>query len=264
MPGPSPAASAHLEVPGARLWYTDSGGCGAPVVFLHAGFAHAEFFERHQLPAFVAAGRRFVSYDRRGHGRSIVEPGGRRNAAAADDLQALANHLRLEHFDLVGTAAGGIVALDYALGFRQRLRHLVVANSVCGVQDADYVALCKRLRPPEFERLPTWLKELGPEYRATDAEGTALWRDLETRSLPHGPVAPLPTRHRITFAALEGLDVPTLVLTGDADLYSPPATMKRVADRLPNARFARLPAVGHAAFWEAPETFNRLVLDFLG
>ena len=76
-----------------------------------------------QIPAFTSLGYRFIAYDRRAEG------------SAVEDLEALAKHLLLDRFHLVGTAAGGIVAVDYALSHPEKLISLVVANSIVGVQD---------------------------------------------------------------------------------------------------------------------------------
>jgi pimeloyl-ACP methyl ester carboxylesterase len=70
------------------------------------------------------------------------------------------DHLSIEQFHLVGTAAGGIVSFDYALSFPRRLRSLVIANSIGGVQDEDYLQLQRRLRPkPQFDALPSEVRE---------------------------------------------------------------------------------------------------------
>jgi pimeloyl-ACP methyl ester carboxylesterase len=237
------------EVPGKGIHYEDSGaeltGQGMPVVFLHAGSGSARMWE-HQVPAFTGMGYRFIAYDRSADG------------VAVDDLEALAKHLLLDRFHLVGTAAGGIVAVDYALTHPQRLRSLVVANSIVGVQDEDYVALSRRLRPsPEFNALPTEVKELGPSYRAANPEGTKRWSELAQH------VASQPTRNKITFASLETIQTPTLLLTGDADLYTPPSVLRLFAARFPNCESVVVPECGHSAFWEQPEIFNRAVLDFI-
>ena len=166
----------HADLPGVRLWYRDSGGPGVPVVFLHAATGSSAVWE-HQEQTFVAAGFRFIAYDRRGFGRTTVAPNGG-DATSADDLQALIEFLKIDRFHLVGTAAGGFVAIDYALSFPQRLRSLVVANSIGGVQDEAYLALGRRLRPPEFNALPADVRELGPAYRAADAAGTERWIQL--------------------------------------------------------------------------------------
>ena len=241
----------EAELPGGRIRYEDSGGEGSgegpPVLFLHAGSGNCRMWE-HQIPDFTAAGYRFIAYDRRPEGNAI------------DDLAALVEHLGLDRFHLVGTAAGGIVAVDYALSFPKRLRSLVVANSIVGVQDDEYLEMTRRLRPaPEFNAIPAEIRELGPSYRAANPAGTERWKELAQHTRP-----PMPgTRNRITFASLETIRTPTLLLTGDADLFTPPSVLRLFAARFPNCESVVIPECGHSAFWEQPELFNRAVLDFV-
>ena len=214
-------------------------------MFLHAGSGTARMWE-HQIPDFTAAGFRFIAYDRRSEGVS------------SEDLEALTEHLGLDRFHLIGTAAGGIVAVDYALSHPEKLRSLVVANSIVGVQDEEYLEMTRRLRPaPEFNAIPADIRELGPSYRAANPAGTKRWKELAQHS------SLSPTRNRITFAALETIQVPTLLLTGDADLYTPPSVLRLFAARFPNCESLVIPECGHSAFWEQPEAFNRAVLDFI-
>jgi len=53
-------------------------------------------------------------------------------------------------------------------------------------------------------------------------------------------------------------------IAGGADLLSPPALMRLLSEHIPNSKFALIPEAGHAAFWEQPEAWNSLVLEFLG
>src|ERR1700693_5111686 len=126
----------YAELPGARIFYIDTGGSGVPVVFLHAATGSSRVWE-YQIPAFTARGYRVIAYDRRGFGRSVIDPAGPQPGTGADDLQSLMQQLGVDRFHLVGTAAGAFVALDFALSFPQRLRSLVVANSIGGGPGAD-------------------------------------------------------------------------------------------------------------------------------
>jgi pimeloyl-ACP methyl ester carboxylesterase len=247
------------ELPGARLWFEDSGGAGPVVVLLHAGTGSCRMW-RHQVPALAGAGLRVIAYDRRGHGRTEANEAG----VAAEDLAALLAHLRIASAHLVGTAAGAIVALDFALSQPQRVRRLVLANTHGGLQDDDYLALQKRLRPsPQFDALPAEVKELGPSYRAADPEGVKRWLALE-REARHKGIGTLPaTAQRITSGSLAKLAMPVLLLTGDADLYMPPPVLRLLAAKIPRARAAVIAEAGHSAYWEQPDAFNRAVLDFL-
>jgi len=261
---PLPVRETYAALPGVRIWYGDTGGNGVPVVLIHAATGSSRVWEN-QLPAFIAAGYRVVAYDRRGFGRSVIDPAGVQPGTGADDLLALVNHLGIDRFHLVGTAAGGGIALDFAVSFPQRLRSLVVANAVGGVQDKDYLELGQRIRPAsQFDALPPDFRELGPSYRAANPSGTQHWLELERTSRPQGsPPLPQTTRNRITFALLEEIKVPTLLLTGDADLYAPPAVLRLFAARIKSSESVVVPEAGHSTYWERPEIFNRTVLEFI-
>jgi pimeloyl-ACP methyl ester carboxylesterase len=263
-PTPAPARETHADLPGVRIWYRDTGGTGVPVVLLHATTGSSRVWE-YQFPVLTENGFRVIAYDRRGFGRSVIDPAGAQPGTGADDLQSLMNHLSIDRFHLVGTAGGAIVAFDYALSFPERLRSLVVANSFGGVQDEEFLTLGRRLRPsPQFEALPPEFRELGPSYRAANPEGTRRWVELEHASRPPGPLAPAQTtRNRLTFSRLEGINVPTLLLTGDADLFAPPFVLRLYAARIKNAESVIVPEAGHSAYWEQPEVFNRTVSGFL-
>ncbi len=180
---------AYADLPGVRIWYTDTGGSGVPVVLLHAATGSSRVWE-HQIPAFTKSGFRVIAYDRRGFGRTVIEAAGTQPGTGADDLQALLGHLGIDRFHLVSTAAGGFVAFDYALSFPQRLRSLVVANSIGGVQDEDFLEMGRRVRPtPQFNALPADVRELGPSYRVANPQGTQRWVDLERTSRAEGPPA---------------------------------------------------------------------------
>lgn len=252
-----------LTLPGVDLWYEDAGGDGTPVVLLHAASGTCECWE-YQLPAFATAGYRCIAYDRRTWGRSKTTDAEHQPGFVGDDLHALLDHLGLERVHLVGTAAGGIPAIDYALSHAERVRSLVVANTIGGVQDEEYLEVQQRLRPPQIQDLPVELRELGPSYRGTNPEGAARWLEIELASRPEGAVPMQPLREPITYARLQTMQAPTLVISGEADLLSPPALMRMLAEHIPASRFASLSEAGHAGFWERPEVWNGMVLEFIG
>ena len=253
----------YLSIPGVDLWYEDTGGSGTPVVLLHAASGTCECWV-HQLPTFTACGYRCISYDRRTWGRSRPTDSGPQPGFAGDDLHALLDALGLDRVHLVGTAAGAIPALDYALSHPERVRSLVVANTIGGVQDAEYLDLQRGLRPQQIQDLTVELRELGPSYRGKDPEGAARWLEIDLASRPYGQIPTQPLRDPITYQRLASMRVPTMALSGEADLLSPPALMRRLADHIPTSRYVSLPDAGHAGFWERPHVWNGLVLEFIG
>jgi pimeloyl-ACP methyl ester carboxylesterase len=253
-------AQKYADLPGIRLWYVDTGGDGIPVVFLHSNTGSSANWE-HQVPAFTSAGYRFIAYDRRGWGKSITQPGAP-VGTGADDLHGLMKYLKIGRFHLIATAGGGFVAMDYALSFSEELRSLVIANSIGGVQDQDYLDLGRRLRPPQFDALPPELREVGPSYRAANPGGTRRWIELEHMSKQDGAPAQ-GFRNRMTFSLLEKITLHTLFLTGDADMYAPPPLVKMFTARIKNSEMKIVPEAGHSTYWEQPEIFNDAVLSFI-
>jgi pimeloyl-ACP methyl ester carboxylesterase len=263
----------QASLPGVRLFYRDTWGTGQVVVFMHPATGTSQIWE-HQLTAFARAGYRAIAIDRRGWGRTEIDPAGPQPGTAADDLLALINQLGIQQFHLVGSAAGGFVTFDFALSYPERLRSFVVANSIGGVQDEEFVKLGSELRPPEFLAMPAHLRELSPNYRAADPDGTRRWLEIERGSRSGGPggvsgagrgnPAPAqPLRNRLTFAALERIARPALLLTGGADMYAPPPVTRMFVQHIKGAEFIVIPDAGHAASWEQPDAFNRAVLAFV-
>jgi pimeloyl-ACP methyl ester carboxylesterase len=58
--------------------------------------------------------------------------------------------------------------------------------------------------------------------------------------------------------------MPVLLLTGDADLSSPPSLMRMLARHIRDVELVVVPETGHSPYWERPDVFNAAVLDFIG
>src|SRR5260370_27757879 len=96
------ARETYAQLPGVRVWYTDSGGSGVPVVFLHAATGSSRVWE-YQIPAFNAAGYRVIAYDRRGYGRTAIGPAPPPPGTGAHDPQNLIGHPGIDPLPFVGT-----------------------------------------------------------------------------------------------------------------------------------------------------------------
>jgi pimeloyl-ACP methyl ester carboxylesterase len=260
MPVQVPAMQAVAALPGTHLWFWDTGGDGTPVVLLHPATGSALIWG-YQQPAFAKAGYRVIAYSRRSYfGSDAIArdaPG-----VASEDLHALVEHLGIRKFHAVGSAAGGGVAADYAISHPERLLSLVINSNPAGINAGDLAQRYASLRPAHFDDMPADFRELGPSYRAANPAGVRLWLDLEHKAVTASPFRQK-SANEITAATLERLAVPTLLITGDADLYSPPAMIRMVASHIRNSEVVIVAGAGHSSYWEQPEAFNRAVLDFL-
>jgi pimeloyl-ACP methyl ester carboxylesterase len=131
-----------------------------------------------------------------------------------------------------------------------------------GIIDADYEAVNARLRPTIFANLPHEFRELSPSYRAGNPDGVAAWLDLHHQALRGDRLNPH-AKQPLTWARLETIRQPTLLMTGESDLYTPPSLLRMQALHMPHAEVATIPESGHSPYWEQPIVFNRLLLDFL-
>jgi pimeloyl-ACP methyl ester carboxylesterase len=260
--GNPPPRQELASLPGVRLWFTDTGGSGEPVVLMHANTGTSESWEP-QIAALSKAGHRVVAFDRRGWGRSVADPAtGPQPGHASDDLHALADYLSLSRFHLIGVAGGGFVALDYAAWRPERLSSLVVGASTGSVSDKEIQDVIRRIEIPGIRDLPAHFREVGASYRGTNPEGTKRWLDIhEHARQTDAPTQPL--RSPNTFAKLETITARTLVISADADLLAPPGLMKLWARHVKGAQWTTVMDAGHSIAWEQPAAFNDAVLRFL-
>jgi pimeloyl-ACP methyl ester carboxylesterase len=255
-------AGAYAELPGVRLWYTDTGGDGEVLILLHANTGTSENWEP-QNEAFAAAGYRVIAFDRRGWGKSIANPAtGPQPGTVAEDLHSLVVSLDIERYHLVGVAGGTFIALDYVAWHPERVLTLVAAASTGALTDAPEVAFRERIAIPGIRELPAMYRELGSSYIGSNPEGTKRWSEIEEHARQEGaPSQPLRTPN--TYEKIAEIETRVLVLAADADLLAPPGLMRQWSAHLRNGEWASVPDAGHSIAWEQPEIFNRIVLQFL-
>ena len=255
-------SGAHAELRGVKLWFTDSGGSGVPIVLLHPNTGTVEIWQP-QIAAFAAAGYRVIAFDRKGWGKSLADPAsGPQPGSIAGDLDALADHLKLEKFHLLGVAGGGFIALDYAAWRPQKLRSLIVGASTGSFEDKEIADFIARIAIPEIRKQSAHYREIGASYRGANPEGTRRWSEIEEHSRqPGSPNQPLRTPN--TFAKIATIPTPTLIIAADSDLLAPPALMRIWAAHVKNHEWAVVPDAGHAMAWERPDLFNERALDFV-
>lgn len=265
VPVPIPAQAAAkegmAELPGTRLGYWDTGGNGEPVVFLHPASGSALVW-LYQQPVFAKASYRVIAYSRRNYYNSDSAPEDN-PGSGSEDLQNLIEFLELETFHIVSSAAGGSVAADYALSHPERLLSLTVSSNNLAATKGYIAEAATRVKLKEWDDLPRWFRELGPSYRAANPDGVAKWIELNHKS-ESGRGARQKLVNVVTPEKLETLKVRTLLMTGAADMFTPPSIMRMIARHVPNNEIVIVPECGHSPYWEQPDFFNRTVLGFIG
>lgn len=256
---------------GARLYY-EAGGEGQPVVFLHSGLTNSRMWDA-QVSDF-AWRYRVIRYDLRGFGRSEMLPGAFSNRA---DLAGLLRFLGVERAVLIGSSMGGQLATDFALEYPEMVAALVLVGAgISGRQPSEFLmqqwtaidALAEAgdvAQSVEME-LRLWVDGPGRAPEQVDQALRELVREMNAenvrRVLEEEQGQPQELEPP-ALARLGEIGVPTLVLVGEHDVPDMLESAERLARDIPGARKIVLPDTAHLPSLEQPETFNRLVLEFL-
>lgn len=257
------AFEGYADTDPVKLWYWDTGGEGEVIVLNHP-WSQSSLCWPYQQPALSAAGYRVIAWSRRGAYKTEVGPLDN-VSTSAEDQKKLLDFLEIDKCHMVGCAAGGVTSMNFALENPDRLYSLLLGGSVLLPDEDDYKAIRARIGLPQGHNTTAAFREVGPGYRGAHPEGVKAWSALEHLAYPSDPWHDQPWGSEpVTWARMEQLQVPVLLFTGDSD-HSAPATMKRLfAQHLPNRELAVIREAGHAAYWEQPEAFNGLVLNFIG
>jgi 3-oxoadipate enol-lactonase len=262
---PIPRSAGFLARSGERIYYEVCGG-GPDLVLCHgAGGNHAIWFQ--QVAWFAARGRRVVSWDQRGFGRSTDQAKEGGPEAATADLRALLDHLEVGRADLAGQSMGGWAALGFALESPERVHRLVLADTLGGIGTpqaasaaVDRASAAQLLTAPGLGRHPA----LDDSLSERDPALAHLYQMLGSFGEPElARIAPRLFAVRRAPEALRALAVPTLFVVGSRDRLFPPAQVREAAALLPDARVVEIEGAGHSPYFERAAEWNAHVAEFL-
>lgn len=249
---------------GAALHWWDS-GCGVPLIINHAHSGTGEDWG-HQIGPLSAAGYRVIGWTRRGYAPSTRGTG---PGTQGGDLAAVCTACGLAGgLHLLGLAAGGMTALDFALDCALaepgRIAHLTLCNSLMGLAEPDWQIALRAAQPPDLPRLPPEARELSPGFRARFPLETAAFATRVRQAEARGDgEPPQPVTHRARMDDLARFGARLTLITGAHDLYLPPAVLRGLAPHLPLAQIEILPDAAHLAPFETPDAFNALMIGHL-
>lgn len=271
MPVTSEPIQGYAPISGAQIFFEVSGQ-GEPLLLIHAGVADSRMWDAQA--ARWAESRRVIRCDMRGFGLSAHAPGA---FTFHDDLAELLRSLGVARADVVGASFGGAVALDLTLAHPELVGRLVLVAPALG----GYVFETPAMR--EFFAQENAL------LAADDVDGAVelnmrMWVDGVGRDaglVPPEIRAKVAEMQRLAFVlppadgedaldleppAIERLgDIaqPTLVMVGTNDQAEFRTIAKLVAQHIGNARYEEVVGAAHMISMEQPDTFARLVEQFL-
>lgn len=192
----------YADINGIRLYY-ETYGTGSPVLVLHGGTAFIE--SMHYQIGDLAADHLVIAPDSRGHGRSTDRGESLHYAQMTDDMVTLLDQLKIAKVDIVGWSDGGIIALDMAIRYPDRVGRIAISGAnfnPAGLSEQPDIA-----SDPDNEAVAgqrDFYKRLAPDpmqWPVLYRKVLAMWA-----SEPHFTVEQLAT-----------IKIPTLVIAGEFD-----------------------------------------------
>jgi len=261
------------------LYYEDHGS-GQPVVLIHGYPLSGASWEK-QLPVLLAAGYRVITYDRRGFGKSSQPTTGYNYDTFAEDLSKLLQHLNLQNFVLVGFSMGGGEVARYIGRYGSKgVSKAVFISSVPpfllktpdnaeGVDGSVFEGIQKAIAADRYAFFTEFFKNfyntdplLG--RRVSEQAIQASW-NIAAGASATATLACVPTWHEDFRQDLSRIDIPALVIHGDADRIVPiTASAHRTAKLIKGARLLVVQDGPHCITWTHAEEVNRELVNFLG
>jgi non-heme chloroperoxidase len=262
-----------------ELYYEDHGS-GQPVVLIHGYPLSGASWEK-QLPVLLEAGYRVITYDRRGFGKSSQPTEGYNYDTFAEDLHKLVTQLKLHDFILVGFSMGGGEVARYfgKYGSKGVSKAVIIsgvppyllktADNPAGVDASVFDGIQKAVAADRYAFFTGFFQNfyntdvfLGK--RVSEEVVQVSWNIAASASAT-ASLACVPTWHEDFREDLSRIDVPALVIQGDADRILPiTATGLRTAKLIKGARLLVVKDGPHCISWTHAEEVNAELLSFLG
>jgi 3-oxoadipate enol-lactonase len=254
------------NVRGQRLHYEDSGGGGVPLVLCHGFLMDSEMFAP-QVKT-LAHRHRVITWDQRGHGKTLPTGEPFTYWDSADDMAALLDDLGIERAVVGGMSQGGFVGLRFALTYPQRTAGLVLIDTQAGREDPE--------KSLQYDLMhDVWVGSgandqliamvaaiiIGDE-RPESTAWMARWKELDPSTLTF-IYRTLMDRDDIT-GRLGEINAPSVVIHGTEDVAIDVLLAERLCSGLGACHgLIRIEGAGHASNLTHPEPVNRAIEAFL-
>ena len=256
-------------LPGGLEIAYDETGSGIPLLLIH-GWPHNRTLWSGQLGGLPTHAR-CLAPDLRGFGGSTVQPPYTIDQYA-DDLAAFLRALGIARAVVCGLSMGGYIAFALLRRHRTLVRALILADTRA-TADTDEIR-DKRLQAIAL------IEEQGTEALAarqiklsvgrSTFEGRPQLVESVRRMMASSPrdgaigaLRAMAAREDSS-AMLGSIDVPTLVVGGAEDTFTPPDEMRALAAAIPRSHLEVIESCGHVCPIERPAAFNHVVSEFLG
>jgi len=256
------------EIRGIKMGYDDAGE-GISLVLIH-GHPFDRSMWREQTAAFGLK-YRCITPDLRGYGESEISSDKTMLEEFARDIAVLLNELKADDIILCGLSMGGQILFEFYSLYPQRVRALILADTFAQLDDEERKQarydtaerlLREGMRDYAEEVLP---KMIAPRTVEEQPDVKAHVLSMMRGTSPKGAAAALRGRaERPDYTPLlPQINVPTLIIVGSRDEFTPVADAEFMRDRIPGSRMTVIEGAGHMPNLENPVEFNQVLGEFM-
>jgi pimeloyl-ACP methyl ester carboxylesterase len=243
-------------------------GQGDPILFLHGIFVS----QRQWQPqiAYFNPPYRVITCDLRGHGQSSTSSEPYSVTLFAGDVVALLDQLQIEQVVCCGHSFGGLVAQELALSYPERIRGLILAETMYGLNSTPWeaaLAAWTHIWLPQIMGPKNYLKLMVSFYGMLTPGAIPYILEEAERHLADESNQRNIIRASLKFDSrwrLHRIGCPTLIMIGQ--LPHVPLILMQSYEMLwhiRQAKFAIIPNAGHILHWDNPKIFNKTIAGFL-
>ncbi len=255
------------EVKGSKIYY-ESRGSGQPLLLLNGAMANTASWS-FQLPALLAKGYRVILMDFTGQGRSSKPRIRYEMKQHVGEVNAVLDSLGLEKANLIGVSYGGEVAMLCAINSPERVRSLVVSNSVSQIDRSMRARADRWLMASRFKSGRILWQTVYPDIYSDDFLENH-W-DFVSKTAPSFDLLDFDAIGEMlkAFMALDitqelgKISAPTLVIASNLDGTKPMKYAQIIQNGIRGSELHVIRGAGHVAMWEKPEEFNKVILEFM-
>jgi 3-oxoadipate enol-lactonase len=250
--------------------YTDEGQEGSSVIIFIHGFPFNKSMWNLQV-APLKDNYRLIMYDIRGHGNSSAGNEVFSIDLFANDLIGLMDALKIDKAILCGLSMGGYIALNAMGKYQERFDGLVLSDTQC-IADTSEVKE-KRMRAIEsikYAGVKKYAEEsiknfFSPESFLTKGKEIADVKEMIVKTSEQSLCSTLLALsvRKETCHILPEIKVPVLIMVGNEDKITPPATARFMHEKIEGSFLKIIDHAGHLSNLENPGEFNVQLKKFV-
>ncbi|MGZ5191178.1 MAG: alpha/beta fold hydrolase [Flavisolibacter sp.] len=251
---------------GLKLEYAEKGQeTEATVIFLH-GYSDS-WYSFEEVLSLLPDSIHAFSISQRGHGNSDRPAEGYKPEDFASDIADFMRSLKIKSAIIVGHSMGATVAQRFAFDFPEMTKALVLVASFASFQDkagiSELQGIISMLQDPidsgfvsEFQKSTIFKPVNDNAFKTYVRESmkvpARVWKAIAAETLTVN-----------LSKQLTAIQIPTLIIWGDKDIFCPKSDQELMGRSIRNSRLLIYAEIGHAIHWEDPQRFTKDLLEFI-